>query len=61
MTPTHNLPTPSTPLCQVCQKRPGKGRYGQLLVCEDCYDEAKDEEIRLYRFSLKVVQGGCPR
>lgn len=57
----HNDPKPTQPLCQICQERPGVGRYGQLLVCEGCYDEAKDEEIRLYRFSLTVVQGGLPQ
>ena len=70
---SHNSSTPSQPecggsawsgqrpLCQVCQERDGQGIFGGLLVCGKCYAEAKDDTIRLWRASLKLIEGGYPR
>lgn len=57
MTPQSNTP----PLCQVCQKRPGLSYIVNLLVCGQCFEEAKDDTLRLWRASLHLVQGGYPR
>ena len=53
--------TPHRPLCQVCQERQGEAYIGQLLVCSSCFCEAKNEEISLYRASLRLIRGGYPR
>lgn len=58
MTPQHD--TPPRPLCQVCHERPGQGIISGLLVCGRCFEEAKEETIRLYRASLRLIQGGYP-
>lgn len=47
--------------CQVCQARDGQGIIGGLLVCGACYADAKDDTIRLWRASLRLVEGGYPR
>lgn len=49
------------PQCQVCQERDGQGIIGGLLVCGQCYEEARDDAIRLWRASLRLIAGGWPR
>lgn len=49
------------PQCQVCGERDGQGIVAGLLVCGVCYSEAKDETIRLWRASLRLIQDGWPR
>ncbi len=47
--------------CQVCQERDGQGYLGGLLVCGACYEEAKHDDVRLWRASLRLIVGGYPR
>jgi hypothetical protein len=49
------------PVCAICKQRPGQGIIADVLVCGQCYDEAKDETIRLWRASLRLILGGWPR
>ena len=49
------------PQCQVCGERDGQGSFDGLLVCGECFVEAKNDTIRLWRASLKLIQGGWPR
>jgi len=60
MTPKPHTPPP-IPQCAVCKERPAQGIAAGVLVCAQCFEEAQDDAIRLYRFSLKVVKGGLPR
>jgi hypothetical protein len=60
---THHSTTSQPPRaqCQVCKKNVGKAFIGGLLVCGICFVEAKNETIRLYRASLRLIAGGWPR
>lgn len=60
--PLQHTTTPQPkPQCQVCQKRDGQGYIGQLLVCGQCFAEAKNETVQLWRASLRLIEGGYPR
>lgn len=72
MTPRHSTPESTLsvggsvwsgqrPLCQVCGERPGQGIVAGTLVCGQCYEDAKSDTIRLWRASLKLIEGGWPR
>lgn len=59
---SNNLTTEAPrPRCQVCGEKDGQGFIGGLLVCGRCFSEAKNETVRLYRASLRLIQGGYPR
>ena len=47
--------------CHICNKRAGQGIVAGLLVCGRCYEAAQHEAIRLWRASLRLIQGGWPR
>lgn len=49
------------PQCQFCQERDGQAVIDGVLVCGQCYEEAKSDFLRLWRASLRLVQGGYPR
>lgn len=53
--------TPRRPRCQVCQERDGQAYLGALLVCGECFADAKDEAVSLWRASLRLVRDGWPR
>ena len=55
-------PQPTPPICAVCKQRPAEtGVLIGVRVCLPCFEEAKDDEVRIYRLSLRVVRGGLPR
>lgn len=55
----HNTPSKPKPACAICGA-PADAIVLGKVVCAPCYLRAEDNDVRLYRLSLKVVRGGLP-